>query len=300
MNRSLFVLSALMFGAFAASAIAGGDPPRDVVIDEPSDDRWHYPFNMSGGARPTGAVFTGPFAQPFDYRDGQILLRFRPELADDQDAAHIPAGLQPTQYDFTGARVILWHSTGNFGWDTNNPATNSYGEDFRLEIFGMGIDAGFMDFTMDTWTENTGFQGQAPGPPPVLRRNPHALNIDDTAAELNVSNDATAEPWGIGLPVYGMGSGEYLPGVNTLDVFPITFELDIANPRVKQYLREELAAGRIHWVVGSTGEPAGMGPDPNIPLLHMKESTEAPAPRFELDGLTIAGPMSVRDWMVYE
>jgi len=289
-------LSAICLGAFAASASAQMDKELPCTAD-----RWHYPFAFSPppATRPTATLFAAPPASGFDYRDGQMLLRISP-ITTPGDPNYVPDGGDPTRYGFTGARLIIYHTPGNYSWDTRTPVLNSSGQPFAIELWGMGVDSDLAPLTPDTWLETTAFQGQSSGvvSPPGQRRNPHPLHIDPAATDTNVSNDTTAVPWAIGLPVYGTGVGEYEPNTAVADPFPLTFTLDVNNPRIRTYIQEGLASSGIEFVVTSTGEPAGMGADPITPVVATRENTTAPAPMLVLEGFTL--PSSVDSWSLYQ
>lgn len=267
-----------------------------------SDDRWSYPFAFSPppATRPTASVFSAPLGSGFDYRDGEMLLRFR-NTTTPGDPNYVPANGNPERYGFTGAKVVIHHAPGTYTWDTRTPAINSAGRPFRLEIFGMGVDAAAAPLTIDTWLETTPFQGQSSGlvSPPGQRRNPHPLSIDAGAAEQSEANNIDATPWGLGLPVYGNAPGEYTPGVATTDAFPITFTLDVSNPRVKSYIQQGLVSGGVEFVVCSTAEPPPMTINDTIPVLSTKDaSATIPAPYMILENFTL--PSAAENWSLYE
>ncbi len=292
----------------SAAALAAGilvlgasTVPGDDRILTCSDDRWSYPFAFSPppATRPTASVFSAPLASGFDYRDGEMLLRFR-NTTTPGDPNYIPANGDPSRYGFTGAKVVIHHAPGTYTWDTRTPAINSAGRPFRLEIFGMGVDAGAAPLTIDTWLETTPFQGQSNGlvTPPGQRRNPHPLSIDENAAEPSEANNIDATPWGLGLPVYGTAPGEYTPGVAAADAFPITFTLDVSNPRVRRYIQEGLASRGVEFVVCSTAEPPPMTINDTIPVLSTKDASGIPAPYMILENFTL--PSAAGNWQLYE
>jgi hypothetical protein len=278
---------------------------QDATFPAPSDDRWHYPFNFTPGVRPNATIFTASNTPDFDYYDGVILLRFSLETGQpgSPDVA-IPTGLPPASYEFTGAEVTIQHDPGTidpYTWDTR-PATltppNGAGQPFELKIFGVGLDDDFTEFTLDEWTETSPYFGQQPGPTGDVRRNPHPLNIDDQAAEQSVSNDPAAPAWGTGEPVYGSNPGEYTPGAIAPAPFPVTFTVDVSNPRVKAYIQEGLAQGYIDWALVASVDAAMMSANTNVPRFFFKEDgTVAPASFVLRDFQT---PAAVDGWNLYE
>lgn len=295
--RSLAALGAAAFLAAQASSAAAAD--RILTC---SDDRWSYPFafSPSPATRTTASVFSAPLASGFDYRDGQMLLRFR-NTTTPGDPNYVPANGDPDRYGFTGAKVVIHHAPGTYTWDTRTPATNSAGRPFRLEIFGMGVDAAAAPLTIDTWVETTAFQGQSSGlvTPSGQRRNPHPLNIDAGAAEQSEANNIDAVPWGLGLPEYGTAAGEYTPGVAATAAFPITFTLDVSNPRVRAFIQEGLVSGGVEFVVCSTAEPPPMTINDTIPVLSTKDAAPTiPGPYMVLENFTL--PSAAGNWSLYE
>ena len=299
MSRSTSIRP-LALTALCLAAAVSGQAQQDKNLPCTAD-RWHYPFAFSPppATRPTATVFAAPPAAGFDYRDGEMLLRFSP-ITTPGDPDYVPANGDPDRYGFTGAKVIVYHTAGTFSWDTRTPVLNSSNRPFAIELFGMGVDADLAPLTRDTWLETTPFQGQSDGnvSPVGQRRNPHPLCIDAGAAEQNMANDIDAVPWATGEPVYGTAPGEYEPNTAVADVFPITFTLDVSNPRVRAYIQEGIARNGIEFVITCTGEPAGMGPDPITPVLATRENSTAPAPVLIIEGFTL--PSSATAWSLYE
>ena len=59
--------------------VATSAPAQTFDFPTPSDDRWQYPFNFSGGARPTGSCFSSlgtgvPEFDNFNDRDGVVIV----------------------------------------------------------------------------------------------------------------------------------------------------------------------------------------------------------------------------------
>ncbi|MDX2177042.1 MAG: hypothetical protein SF028_11295 [Candidatus Sumerlaeia bacterium] len=278
-------LTAALFAACATASQAGG---TDKTIAAPSDDRWHYPFNQTPGFRTTASLFVTPPNTGFDYRDAMMMIRWRPSQ-DSLAPDFIPSGLDPSEYEFDAVRITVHHATGTYTWDTRNPAVNFQGKPFVMEVFGFDVDSG-VSFTEETWTEFSPFFGQSPFTPTGIR-NPHPLNLQSTSPQPNATNLVDAQPWGFGEPVYGTDPGEYTPGVAATTPFPVTFTLDLSNIRVKRYIQEALAAGRLEFVLSSTAGPADPGGGPPggaqtfVPVLTTKENTTAPAPSITFENL---------------
>ena len=250
----------------------------DYSFNSPSDDRWQYPFNGTPGTRNSISLFalddeSTSIPTTFNYRDGVGLFRW--------DTSQITAGLDPSQYQFDAVRVTIWHNAGEYVWDTRTSDT--------IELFGMGNNdaATSADFTLDTWTETSVFYG-GNGVTTGTQRNPHPLNIDDLATTQNVEDLVDAIPWATGDPVYGTGSGEYLPNTNVAERFPIHFTLNIANARVKRYIQDELSTGRMSFVI-STNVPAAGQSASGFPSIVTKEVLGGQfAASLDIEGLVLA------------
>src|SRR5690606_5096687 len=148
-----FVMLALAWPSIAAAG--------DATLTPPDEDRWHYPFNFTPGSRSSASLFTSTPGEGFDYRDAMIYIRFR---TDGSGAAGVtvPAGLDPEEYAFYSVQITLYHDNAStVTWDTRPPLpVDSAGEEFRLEVFGLGISPDFSGFTLDEWTESSPFVGQ--------------------------------------------------------------------------------------------------------------------------------------------
>lgn len=283
----IFILSAL--GAMAS----------DKTLSPPSDDRWHYPFNGTPGTRPSGPTFTSNPAGPFNYRDAMVYLRFRPETANTNDPQYIRPGLAPQCYQFSAVKVVVYHNNAlAYTWDTRGNTTDTLGNPFQLQVFGMGNNDALtmthptQPFTLATWVETSPFYGKLPGPG-ATERSPYPLNIDALAAQQNVTDVGSSIPWGFGAPVYGNGPGEYTPGTLSSQPFPITYTLNLAYGRVRQYIQEGLAKGRIELVLSSTATPPGPGPQPSVPDFVMKENTLNLPAQLILEDFSVAPTQSV-------
>lgn len=277
-----FLASVLALAALTGNAVA-----TDYTVGPPTQDRYLYPFAASGATSPTANVFSTNITN-FDNRDATFVVRF------DTATGGIPSGNAANTYNFTGAKLVLWHVASNsYAWDTRNPQND------QLQVFGMGV-SGASSFTKASWTETSPYEGQA-GAPGGAERNPHPLNISDSASPQNVTNVLAATPWGLGEPVYGTTAGEYTPGGTPTAPFPVTFTLNVADARVKAYIQDGLATGQVDWVFSTTVTLTGPGGSPPFPYptFYTKEEADGTgnyAPSFIVEGVP---PAAVSDWSVY-
>ena len=241
MKRRLAMMTIVCFGGLRAMA-------GEYAFSEPSDDRWHYPFNFSGGARATASCFgsTGdPEYTTFNDRDGILLIGWRTHL-------QIPMGLPAASYGVDGVRIILTHlgaAPVAPNWTVDLTPDEWFHMDYPItdpdagqpiELFGMGFGP---TFTYANWTESSGYEGGndtefAPRDPyPFVYQGSTLtkLHIED-----NVKDEFTPVPWAIGVPV------GYTPGTQQVP-FPVVFDVNLAlsGENVRNYFREQLSGGRV-------------------------------------------------------
>ncbi len=243
-----------------AASLATADS-IDVDLAEPTLDRWFYPFNGNNGFRTVASIFgavTDPeegFDPDFDNRDGQMLIGF-------DTSGVVPAGLGPEAYTISQASVMVTvQSDLTFEYDpTADPYTSwlpSLDPDFTadpdpgrpLELFGVGFRC---DFTASTIPEDGPFCDNCNCFPPNPCREVRCLYPIDFigACELrDVSNnvDSAFDPVPFGVAT----TGALLPGESVPADTVLTFELDVANPCVQQYLAQSLDEGMLDVLLAS-------------------------------------------------
>jgi len=317
MKRHRLVMTALWADVFLASAALTGRG-GEVVLETPSDDRWHYPFNFNPGRRPFASCFgstSDPNYTTFNDRDGIFLIAWRTDEV-------ICPDLPPGSYDITSIRVTL---TGPAGadWDIDLTADPWFHMVYPiadvdpgqpLELFGVGFGP---DFTYENWTEfsfyvggdDQGFAERDPFPFVFEEPSGNRLHVEDS-----VKDQFTPTPWSIGLPE------GYSPGGQTTP-FPVHFDVDLAlsGGRVRRYFQEQLSGGRVAVAVTSlaltfkqaqagfptfyTKEGAALDPNAQPPQLTIvilpsadldgdgrRDRDDWPEMRFCLDGPESAPP----------
>jgi hypothetical protein len=190
----------------------------EYTFAEPSDDRWHYPFNFSGGSRPAASCF-GSFGTPdftgFNDRDAVLIVGW-------DTTSQIEPDLDPASYDICSVTVTLTNAAGAawfvdptvdewFTFDLNrdgfinrdgaprgapgdHDGESSDPEPGRrpVELFGAGFGP---VFSYETWHEGSPYEG-AVCEPVVLGgecqndpRDPFPFVFDDlTGAMLHVED----------------------------------------------------------------------------------------------------------------
>jgi len=275
----------------------------DVVLDVPSDDRWHYPFNFNPGRRAFASVF-GSTADPaydtFNDRDGIFLVAWRT----DED---ICVGLPPAAYDIRAVHVVLT-SASDADWDVDRTVDPWFNLDYPItdadagqpvELFGVGFGP---EYTYTSWRETSPYVGG--DELEFLARDPFPFVFNDATGakvhvEDSVKNQFTPTPWAIADPQ------GYTPGDQPTP-FEVRFDADLtlSAGRVRRYFQEQLSAGRVFVGVTSltvTSVQALSG----FPTFYTKEGAildplgAAPrliitlAPSGDLDG---SGSRNLDDW----
>ncbi|MEM7230132.1 MAG: hypothetical protein AAF432_15100 [Planctomycetota bacterium] len=236
--KSAFTMS-VVAGAFAGSLNAGA--PTNVTYDEPTFDRWMYPFNGTPGTRAFMPTFGAlGFGGAFDERDGQVLLGF--DTSED-----IMSGLQKNRYRIISATVTCTIGQGNThsfdptldDWQTfiTQPDTDT---GRPVILTGTGFRN---DFTAATFGETGPYGGGTAG-----TRNAYAASFDDNGDLIDVSNNVTD---GFNPLPFAMGMAESDLGVPLAagDSVPLNakyvFDVDVSNLDIECYLREGLEDGII-------------------------------------------------------
>jgi hypothetical protein len=273
--------------------------PFTLNYPQPTLDRWMYPYNSDPAGRPTAPVFsTFGDASGVDTRHGQFLVGF-------DTFSQIATNRGTTNYLIRRVRFTATVSRDNaFAYDstqdtattyyeTNHPAFQADGDASRpIELFGAGFRNGF---TAETFLEGSPFGSNAAG-----QRNAYAAGYQTNGALVDVGNN-------VGKTNAAFPHFEVYPfaiGVNT-DLAPgapvpmdtrFTFELNLADPLVRQYLQQALDSGRLRlmatWPGGGT-----FGGQPSYPDFYNKESVLGEPPTLELDGAVVSTTDSDDDGM---
>ena len=248
-----------------------------VVIDlqEPTLDRWFYPFNGTPGTRTVASTFgntpdpTKPDSDQFDNRDGQVLLGF-----DTGDLVEIGQGAESYQVLSLSVTMSIANENAIYD-DTYDPYTAFLPEgdpDFTadvdpgqpIELYGVGYRNGFNALN---FPENGPFGFGDPLAQGV--RNLYAIDYFRGNA-LDISNNVRERfdpsPWAIGIIQDGsVATGESIPEGSLM-----TFEVHVDDPDIQAYLAEGLNMGRINFCITSLTKVVMQGGD--FPNFYMKEN----------------------------
>lgn len=229
------------------ASVYGGDTIQ-VLYDEPTLDRWNYPFNATPGERGSASVFAA-FFEDFDDRDAQFLVGF-------ETSSDVPPGLPVCAYEIVSATLVVENLNGGiFAYDPTydpyptylpdgDPDAQSDSDAGRpLEVYGTAYRNGF---TAETYVEDSPFGSSES----TFKGTRNAFATDNFGGLLeDVSNnvDGRFDP----VP-FAIGQNDSLsPGQIVPSDVKFTFDLDVSNPDVQSYLAGELQRGEIRLTVSS-------------------------------------------------
>jgi len=246
----LAIVSAAV-GAVGAERFAAADAIQ-ASFPAPALDRWMYPFNSTPGSRAVISTFgSTPGAPEFDSRDGQMLVAFA-------TGSQVPIG-QGSALTVTRARLTVEVSNDLiFAYDptqdpwqcfvaTSDPAWTPDADPGQpVECHGVGFRNG--------WTA-TAFQENSPYAPTGANllspgiRNAFAAEAlpGGTLADVSQSprNRRDPMPFAVGT-IAGLAPGSLVAAGTQM-----TFDIDVANPAIQDYLRAGLNDGRVFLALSS-------------------------------------------------
>lgn len=266
LSRPIAALALAMWPCLAPFAVAQTEPIV-ATFDEPSADRWNYPFNPTPGSRWTASTFGNEPGSPlFDNRDGQFTLAF-------DTSTQIPAGT--VEYEVISVRLEIENaSDASWRFDpTPDPWQSYLPEDDPLwvpdldagepiELFGTGYRNGV---DVDSWQESTPFGVGDPLAPSI--RSAYAIEFAG-GVPIDVSNSVREQfdpqPWALGLAA-DVEPGDLVPYGST-----IVFDVDLTREGVADYFESAFARGRVVLSVTSLAKVVQQGA--SFPGFHCKES----------------------------
>lgn len=271
--------------ALGVASSAGLAQTASLELDEPTWDRWMYPFNFTPGSRATASTFGAIEIEGFDDRDAQFLLGFDATVA-------VPAGEGPSRYRIVSASVTA--SVANdeqFAYDPTADTWKNvivdtdpdYAPDADagrpVELFPVGYRGGF-DAT--TFTGTSPFGGTPVVDPAEGARYAFAANFLSDGTAVDVSNHVreSYDPDSLAI-----GTADLTPGTPVPVDTTFTFTIDASDPASAAYLRRSLDAGVLVFSISSLhpatgGEGGGTG-DVTYPIWYTQDNLVA-----LLDGLT--------------
>ena len=278
MMRYACPVLAITLGATTLSASA---QVIEASFDEPTGDRWMYPFNGTPGTRLFASTFSAAEAGPgFDDRDAQFILLF-------DTSGLITPGLDLSEYQIISARITaVIDNDEQFRYDPTpdsyvtqlfdtDPAYVEDGDPGRaITVFGTGYRGGWDVFT---WTETTTFGSVAEVDPAQGMRTIFAANFDSLGTAHDVSNNVKdrfdPEPLGIG------STDSVSPGDLVPEGTVFTFELDRCGDANRGFLQRAMRDGSLNLSISSmqlaTGGKGGGTGDVTYPFFKTKDDIVA-------------------------
>ncbi len=269
MNRSWTIAVAL---CLASPALAD-----TINYNNPTFDRWNYPFNGTVGTRDVATLFSSGFVPGmFDDRDAQFLNTF-------VTAGDVATGLGASNYRITSARftvtldsrfadVLVYDNTYDAFSTARHPAQGGNTQDTDagrpLELYGTGFRNGLNPFS---YNDSQAFAFDDITLEGV--RNAYAADVDANGQVRDVSNNVRdgfeANPFAIG-QVAGMNPGDLIGADTTF-----TFDIDTSHAGIQAYLAAGLDFGAISLSLTSlhpATQPGGGGDEITFPGFYTNES----------------------------
>ncbi|MSU36575.1 MAG: hypothetical protein EXS36_16045 [Pedosphaera sp.] len=259
----------------------------------PSLDRWVYPFGDQAGDRPVANTW-GSFDPRFDTRDGQFLLGWNLTGSLTNQGSR--------NYLFRSLRVILAVAANNaFYYDptpdryetylaTNEPAFLLDQDLGRpVELYGAGYRGGH---TADSFLETSPFGAIGPITGTNIAigtRFVYAAMFDANGVLVDVSNNVgqpgfppfETVPWAIGTTT------NVTPGVAVPADALFSFDVDLRDPLILEYIRDAFDRGQLRLVASSLHRTVQFGVGGSYPQWHTREKILGIPPRLQWNGVTI-------------
>lgn len=283
-----FVMAGAALWISAASA-----QPYQLNLNNPAVDRWMYAFNFSTGSRPTASVFGTPGdTNGVDTRHAQYLIGF-------DTFSQIATNRGTTNYLIRRVRLTLMTSidadTYKFVYDPTPDAATTYFETDHpayqadvdagrpVELFGAGFRNGFNDATFQ---QTSAFGSNAAG-----QRNAYAASYNTNGLLVDAGNNVgktnlafphfEVHPFAVGQTT------SYQAGELIATDCAFTFDLNLADPLVRQYVQEALNCGRLRLMVSSLHDTGGQQTAGGLPNFATHFNLFNNGPILELEATAI-------------
>ena len=272
--------------------------PFAGTINNPTIDRWSYPFAGQPGSELSASTFAALQQAGFDDRDAMFYLAF-------DTGSLVPTGLGSDRYVVSSLRVTAWISADNqFEYDPTfdsvttsfEPTQAGYTPDTDagkpVELFAAGFRNGW---TALTYLENSPFSPFPSFPPREGVRSVFAAVYDDAGVATDIGRQVRQ---GFEAVPMAIGRNEALsPGQPVPAGTPLFFDAGTARDADHAYLARAFDAGRVTFMISglhaAAGGPGGGTGNPNYPVFFTKENAVAQAAgyiaRLEFDVLVYPG-----------
>ena len=247
----------------------------EVDYSAPTLDRWMYPFNGSPGTRFSASSFGAVELEGFDDHDAQLMLGFITE-------EDITSGLGASEYQILSATVTITNTNSNeFRYDPTYDTHDTYmffdesldtdpGRPVHLWAVGYRNE-----YDASSFGEYTVFGGIPDVDPSQGARNAFAAYFPSTesiATDIsnNLKEEFDATPMAIGFND-SLSTGDDVPADTAF-----TFEVDLCDPAIREYLSQGVSDGEVRFAVTSLhtaagGDGGGQG-DIQYPIWYTREN----------------------------
>ncbi len=221
----------------------------EASFDNPSQDRWNYPWNSTPGARALASLFRSTDPEVGVHRYGTFIVGF--------DTSNlIPESNSSGAYQITAAQIRLMTS-GNFEvpYDPSyDPVASHLPETHELyladedpgrpiQVFGAGFRN---DFNIETWNEATPY---SPGGDAQRTVFPIIINEsglpEDVSLAVDYDNPSDTTPFAVG-KLEDTEAGDLIPE----DTWMI-FDIDLNDAGTLAYLQQGLSQGKLSFTFTS-------------------------------------------------
>ena len=268
MHRRHSLLISAYLSCIAASALAD---VIDIQLNQPSLDRWMYPFNSTPGTRSVLTTFGSDRDNQtqFDSRDGQILLAFDTGAIAPLESGPYEILEAEVSISFANDLVVTYDPTSD-PWQMFLPAgdarrVNDPDAGQPIELAGVGFRGGF---TAATFKENSAYAASGLSSLSPGVRNAFAACFDEANNFVDMSNHPRAgfQPnvFAVG-KVAGLVAGQFIPQDSVM-----TFQVNVADANIQNYLQQGMNAGRTFFSLSSLTFVAQQSG--NYPAFYAKEN----------------------------
>ena len=261
----------LIFAILSCTAAPTLADVIDIQLNQPALDRWMYPFNSTPGTRSVLTTFGSDRDNQtqFDARDGQILLAFDTGAIAPIESGPYEVMEVEISISFANDLVVAYDPTSD-PWQMFLPAgdarrVNDPDAGQPIELAGVGFRGGF---TAATFQENSAYavSGASYLSPGV--RNAFAACYDSANNFVDMSNHPRVgfQPnvFAVG-QVAGLAAGQLIPQDSVM-----TFQVNVADANIQNYLRQGIQAGRTFFSLSSLTFVAQQSG--NYPAFYSKEN----------------------------
>ncbi len=257
---------------------SGGSETIRVDFDEPSHDRWNYPFNATPGTRARASLFRATVPDQGIDRHGTFVVVFN-------TSERIPSGRPEGDYKIVSARLRVL-TTDNFEvpYDPSHDAVNSHlPEDHNdyeddkdpgrpILLFGAGFRHGL---NVHSWNETAPYSPENESERSVYPAVVDASgNIVDVTRAVDYTDPRELPPFATGC-LSGTAPGDRIPNDTWME-----FEVDLSEESTVRYLRQNLSRGALALTLTSlNGGGQGIR---TFPEFHTSDSLIGEAPQLTL------------------